>query len=163
MIGDILSSLINRAYALDEEIADLENIIKGRKEALARILEEDIPAVLHENGLLSAPLADGRMVTIEQIVNVSVLDKVALNGWLAYHEYDAVIKTNLDFGKGVDVSDIEDYCRSNNIQYTKDSGVHPMTLKKVIKDHIEGGGIVPPENVAKISLFERAKIKEAKA
>lgn len=163
MISDILSSLIKRASGLDEEITDLEDIIRDRKEALAQILEEDIPAVLHENGLMAAPLADGRMVTIEQIINVSVVDKQALNGWLEYHEYDAVIKTNLDFGKGVDVSDIENYCHSNNIQYTKDSGVHPMTLKKVIRDHLEGGGIVPPENVAKVSVFERAKIKEAKA
>ena len=162
MISDTLSALITRAARIEEEIADLDTIVSQRKEALAQIMEEDIPSVLHENGLLSAPLADGRTVTIEQTVTVSQQDKAMLCDWLELHGYGAVIKTELDFGKGADMEEIEAYLRASGQDYHKSVEVHSMTLKKVVREHIEAGGEYPPPEAARVSIFERAKIKGGK-
>jgi len=162
MLSDVLSSLIKRATAIEEEMADLEEIRKQRQEDLDRIMNEDIPAVLHENGLLSAPLADGRVISIEQMVNVSQQDKRTLAAWLEGQGYDSVIRTNLEFPKGSDLSSVESLLRESGVDYTKEIFVHPMTLKKVIREHIEAGGAYPPEEALKVSIFERAKIRGPK-
>jgi hypothetical protein len=125
-------------------------------------MEEDIPAVLHENGLASAPLADGRTVTIEQIVNVSQKDKAALAAWLTANRYDSCIKTELSFGKGTAMGEVELAIQALGYEYEKATSVHPSTLKKIIKDHLAEGGEYPPEEAASVSIFERAKVKGAK-
>lgn len=162
MLSDVLSDLIKRATKIDEELADLDEIRKGRQADYDRIMQEDIPAVLHENGLLSAPLADGRTITVEQVMTCSQQDKAALAAWLAGQGYDSIIKTELDFGKGVDISEVESLIGKLGIEYTKENTVHPMTLKKVIKEHLEAGGVYPPEEAVRVSIFERAKIKGGK-
>jgi hypothetical protein len=162
MISDILSSLIDKVARFDKEIAEFEAIVKERKEFRDKILEDDIPAVLHENGLSSAPLADGRVVSIDNIVNVSQLDKEKLRTWLEFNGYDSVIKTEFQFPKGSDTSYFELMLRDEGMDYTKDIIIHPMTLKALMKEHLGAGGDYPPESAAKVSVFERAKIKEAK-
>jgi hypothetical protein len=162
MISDILSALIKKVNQYDEEIEDLEAIIADRKAYRDRILQDDIPTVLHENGLTSAPLADGRTITIERVVNVSQLDKALLAEWLKSHEYDSIIRTSFEFGKGADTSALEALLAKEQITYQKESSVHPMSLKKVISDHLSEGGDYPPEEAAKVSVFERAKVKGGK-
>jgi hypothetical protein len=162
MISDILSALIKKVNQYDEEIEDLEAIIADRKAYRDRILQDDIPTVLHENGLSSAPLADGRTVTIERIVNVSQLDKALLAEWLKTHGYDSIIKVFFEFSKGTDTASLEAQLAAEGVPYQKDSSVHPMSLKKVIGEHIADGGEYPPEAAAKVSIFERAKVKGGK-
>ena len=159
MLSEVLSSLIKKANNIEEEIADLENLLSDRKHDLAHILEEDIPAVLHENGLLSAPLDDGRTIIIDQMVSVSQQSKPALTAWLESEGYGSVIKTTFEFPKGSDVSMVEELLKEEGTDYTKDISVHPQTLKKVIRDHIIGGGMLPGDNVMKVSIYERARIK----
>jgi hypothetical protein len=162
MLSDILSALINRASLLEEEILDLEDIVSQRKADLGQIMKEDIPAVLHENGLASAPLADGRTVVIDQIVNVSQKDKEALRRWLTENRYDSCIKTEFSFGKGTNTDEIEDLCRTTGIEFSKETSVHGMTLKALMKQHLADGGLPPPEEAAIVNVFEQAKVKEAK-
>lgn len=162
MIADSLSKCISLVARYDDEIADLEEILSRAKADRDHILEEDIPMILRSNGLASAPLADGRTVTVEQIVSVTTTDKDRLSAWLKYHGYDSVIRTEIDFGKGVDVDAVETFLSDSGIDYQKTDSVHPMTLKKVMREHIENGGIIPGEDVAKVHIYERAKIKEAK-
>jgi hypothetical protein len=162
MVSDDLSILIRKVTTLDAEIEDLESSLKARKEERDSVLEEDIPCILHENGLASAPLSDGRTVVIDSIVNVSQGDKELLQNWLQVNGYDSVIKTNFQFPKGSDVSAFEAQLREDGVDFSKEINIHPMTLKKVMADHIKEGGEYPPEAAAKVSIFERAKIKEAK-
>ncbi len=163
MISDILSALIKKVEAFDEEIEGLEEIVKQRKDDRDRILQDDIPAVLHENGLASAPLADGRTVIIEQVLSCSQKDTVMLGWWLEENGYDSVIKTTLEFPKGSDTSEAESVLKASGVDYTKQTSVHPMTLKKVIRDHLDAGGTYPPEEAVVVNVFERSKIKEAKS
>ena len=162
MIQDILSSLIKRASALDEEIEDLEEIVKQRKADRDRIMQDDIPSVLHENGLLSAPLADGRTVAIEQVLTTQTVSKPMLFKWLEENDYDQIIRTELSFTRGTPMQEIELSLVKLGVEYEKDITVHPMTLKSVVRAHLEAGMEPPPIDAVRYSYFERAKIKEAK-
>jgi hypothetical protein len=162
MISDTITALIKRADALNEEIEDLEQIVSQRKADLSRVLDEDIPTVLHDNGLTSVALSDGRTVSIEQMLTVVQVDKPALCKWLELNDMGEIVKTNMDFGKGVDISELEDFLGRSGIGYQKATEVHPQTLKKAMREFIEGGGIAPDESIAKVSIYERAKIKEAR-
>jgi hypothetical protein len=159
MISDTLYALIDHVSEYEKEISLYEMAIKELKTKRDKILEDDIPAYLHENGLQYAPLADGRVVTIESIINVSQGDKELLRNWLEINGYDSVIKTEFQFPKGSDIAYFEKILKDEGTDYSKDITIHPITLKKVFRDHIEGGGEYPPEAAAKVSVFERAKIK----
>jgi hypothetical protein len=162
MISDSLSILIDKVSGYDKEIADLDAVIKERKEYRDKILEDDIPSLLHENGLEYAPLSDGRVVSIDSIVSVSQLDKEKLRTWLEMNGYDSVIKTEFQFPKGSDTSYFEVMLRDEGVDFSKEIIIHPMTLKALMKEHLGSGGDYPPETAAKVSVYERAKIKEAK-
>jgi len=162
MVADELDRLIKKASWLEENIHDMESVIAGLQKELDALYQDDIPSVLHENGLSSAPLADGRTVVIDQICNVKQGDKPALGKWLEANGYDAVIRTSLEFPKGSDTSEAERLLQETGVDYVKDTYIHPMTLKKVMKDHITGGGNYPPEEAAVVTMFERAKIKGGK-
>ena len=162
MIGDSLIRLIDRVSLDDDEIALLESKLDELKSHRDKILQDDIPTLLHSEGLLSAPLSDGRTVVIDQIINVSQKDKMAMLQWLRDNEYDAIVKTTFEFAKGTDTTEVQTMLENTGIDYSVDVNVHPMTLKSVIKTHLSEGGEYPPEDALKVSIFERAKIKEAK-
>jgi hypothetical protein len=162
MISDILSALIKRASSLDEEIDDLEEIVRQRTADRDRILCDDIPTVLHENGLMSAPLEDGRTVSIEQVLTHTVVSKANLFKWLTENDYDQVIRTELSFTKGTPMQEIELSLVKMGVEYEKDTTVHPMSLKSVLRAHMDAGCEPPPIDVVRMNIFERAKIKEAK-
>lgn len=162
MVASVLDRLIERASLIEGKIAKLEDEASLLKDDLRLIYEEELPCVLHENGLLAAPLEDGRTVVIEQVVNVKQGDKRSLAAWLAARNYDSVIKTTLEFPKGSDTTAAEDVLHAQGVDYTKDLTVHPMTLKKVMREHIEAGGDYPPEEAATVTIYERAKVKGGK-
>lgn len=163
MVGNMLKMLIEQAADTERLLAQAESVAQDLRDSLAKIYEDDIPTLLHSEGLLAAPLEDGRTVVIDQVCNVKVANREALDAWLAEHEYDAVIKTSLEFPKGSDTSAAESLLKESGVDYTKETFVHPMTLKKVMKDHIGSGGEYPPEDAAVVNIFERAKVKGGKS
>lgn len=162
MISDSISSLITRAALMEEEIADMEFVLAARKADLARVMEEDIPAVLHEHGLVKVDLDDGRTVSIEQMISVSQTDKLAFAKWLDSVGMGGIVKTNLDFGKSAAIDEVEDFLMTHGIEYSKATEVHPQTAKKAMREWIEAGNVPPPDSIAKVSIFEKAKIKGGK-
>lgn len=162
MVGDELKRLMCKADDFERSLASVKELASIYQGELDRIYNDEIPAILHEHGLLAAPLEDGRTVTLEQVCNVSQGDKAALGVWLTDNGYDSVIKTSLEFPKGSDTTEIEDVLARSGMDYTKETFVHPMTLKKVMKDHIQEGGEYPPEEAAKVTIFERSRVKGGK-
>jgi len=162
MVSDVLSEMIRDVEVLDDDIASLEEDIKKLKDERDRILQDDIPTYLHEEGLSFAPLSDGRTVTIEQVINVSQKDKNLLWEWLEEYGYDSIIKTEYIFPKGSDTTEFDEFLEESGIDYEKEPVIHPMTLKATIQEHIDSGGILPPLEAANVSIFERAKIKGVK-
>jgi hypothetical protein len=162
MISDTISALIKRADKVIEEIDDLEEITRQRKADLARILEEDIPAVLHENGLTSVDLADGRTILVDTMINVVQVDKKALASWLEANGMGSIVKTNLDFGKSEDMYLVRQALRGLGVDFQENETVHPQTLKKAMRELLEAGGLAPPDDIARVTVFEKARIKGGK-
>jgi len=128
----------------------------GMKQSL---LLDEIPTLLHEAGLESATTTDGTKVTVKRDVSVSADDKQALYEWLKNHGYGDHVKTVLAFGKGEFTDDFRELLTEQGASFEEKEDVHYQTLAKIFRDRVEDGGELPPEQVAKINIFERARYK----
>lgn len=138
----------------------LTDILKEAKRERDEIVNTDIPLLLAEYGLSLAVLDDGTKVTKDTFWEVSQKDKDkdVLAAWLKSHGYQSIIKDTLEFEKGTDLSDLVAFLEAEGLSYERASEVHSATLKKVIREHVEAGGELPPEDAVKVSIFERGVV-----
>lgn len=154
----------------------LETLLSMARRAKEDILMTDIPTLLAEYGLKKATLEDGTEVYNEKILEVSVkdLDKDLLIKWIIEEGYESTIKDTLSFGKGSYDEMLEEFLNKNGYSYERDSGIHPQTLKKTIKEHLELGETLtkeekaernwsfPPAEAVRVEIKERAAVKPPK-
>lgn len=152
-----------------EEIERLEESLELVKTAQNYLLQKTIPELLHESGQSSCELSTGEKVSLETVWNVEVpKDQTGVNDygpiadWLREKGFDAIIQDQVKFQKGIDLSDIFAELDGKGIAYNRTASVHWMSLRKVLREHMETGGDAPPESAAKVKVFECAKIKAAK-
>lgn len=164
--GKLLSAHIERVMGACPSIETLESVVSFYKARLNELVCKTIPDLLHESGQSSCVLKTGETVKLETVWNVSVPKNedgsnnyAALSAWLESNQYGAIIKDSLEFEKGELSEDVLHELGDRGLNFSRSSFIHPTSLKKVIKEHCELGGAYPPETAAKITIFERAKIK----
>lgn len=142
----------------------LELVLKVAKQEANEIMVTDIPAMLAEYGLSKATLEDGTEVTKDTFWEVSQTgrDKAALASWLTSHGYESAIKDTFEFEKGSNLAELVAFINSEGLSYDRKSEVHSQTLKKILKDHYEKSGELPPEGAVKVSIFDRGVVKAPK-
>lgn len=143
-------------------IAILERLLSEYKAARDKIETDDIPALFAEYGFRNAELDDGTRISMSTYYTVKQGDKIALVKWLSDHGMDSIVKDSLDFPKGTLDAALLETLKEGGYDYTRESTIHPQTLKAAIKRHLEDGGERPPESAAIIDIFERAKIERKK-
>jgi len=143
-------------------IETLEEVVKYYKEKKNTIERVDIPCALAEAGLQDATMKDGTYVSIDTIYETKQGDKSKLAAWLEENGYGDIIKDTFAFEKGGVDEDLLQFLQDRAYNYARDSSIHSMTLKKVLKDHLNAGGTEPPEDAVKISIFRKADVKKPK-
>jgi hypothetical protein len=123
------------------------------------LVTKDIPSVMQQMGINKATTVDGLSVKVDQEVSVKEVNKIKLMDWATKNGYEDLIKTSLKFGKGEFNQDIETYLEEQGVSYEKDSGIHPQSLKKIIKDRIEAQEELPSQDLIEVKTFNIAKIK----
>ena len=156
-----LSAYTERKADLESALDDLNLQIITVKERIAKIENDDIPTLFHEFGIINAELTDGRKVSLETYYNTKTIDKDKLFAWLKKNGYDAIIAETFSFKKGVDIQQVQEFLEKKKYDFVHAADVHPMTLKATIKHHIEEGNEAPPKDAVEVSIFEKARIKEA--
>lgn len=132
-------------------------------------VEKLIPGLLHEAGQSSCKLDTGEEIALETVWAIEVPkvdganDYEPISTWLKEHGFDAIIQNQIKVQKGVDISGVLAEMEKEGIAYDCASSVHWQSLRKVIKEHMETGGDAPPESAARVSVFERAKVKGGEA
>jgi hypothetical protein len=142
----------------------LEEILSAAKAEKEDILTNDVISLLAEYGITEATMLDGTVVGKDVFYEVSQSgkDKELLASWLTANGYGSTIKDTLSFDKGSFKDEIVTMLQAKGYSFSRDSSVHPQTLKKTIKDHVLSGGQLPPEEACRVSIFERGVVKPPK-
>ena len=149
------------AYPSIEAIEDILAYFKAKR---ARIIEDDIPTFLAENGLKKVIADDGTEVSTEEIITTKTVDEAKMLAWITANGGADLIKDSLSFGKGICDDRLVAWLADNGYTYSRDSGVHSQTLKKFITDRYKDMGTdgLPPADAVEARPFIRAKIKAPK-
>lgn len=172
-----LAGLADMQLALEQDIKLLEKDLEMKKQQLNKVSIEAIPTLLKSTGLSQVKLADGRLITVKDDINVTIADQQKFLDWLQETQQDDIVKTmfKVDRVESTVLRNIFDFFISNEIPYEADRGVHPQTLKKFFKS-ITGvdlpeeerekayqlGKLTPPSSLpefCKVYQFSKSKIK----
>jgi len=138
-----LEGLITKHLELENEIDILNEATSEKKAELRRLSEEAIPNMFQTIGIQEFKLTDGSSVSVKPYyaANISAAKHDECFAWLRDHGLDDVIKHNIiiDFGRGEDedCNQLKDLLMEANVNYTEKSGVHPQTLKALVREQME--------------------------
>ena len=154
-----ITTAMQQARGYRESIEALEATLAEEKQLLEEVETDTIPSIFHEYGFSEATLDDGTKVKLKSYVSPKVVDDSALYAWLEANGMGAVIKDQIDLGKGQFDAAIKEFLEQGGYEYSRKTSVHPQTLKATVSRLMEQGEELPPENVLTISVFEKAEIK----
>jgi len=128
--GKKYPELADAIYNLNKEKVEYENKIKSLNVFLDVIQIEIIPDRLAEDGMRGVPLADGSRIELRPNAYCSTRKdmKQALFNWLSEHDFDDLIT----------------------------EVVNPSTLKSFIKEQLEEGNPVPPDEIVSYQPYTKA-------
>ena len=146
-----LADSCKELQAFENEIAELEEKIKHKKEQADKISSEVIPNLLAEQGLSSLKLADGSGVEVRKSYSCTVKkDSVeSAYTWLRNNGLGDLIKNEVavQFGKGEDnkAEQMLYLAAEQGYEPTQKQKVEPMTLKALYRERIEAGLDMPSD------------------
>lgn len=152
---DVLSCISSWANALsqvDEDIQQAEKALETLKNLRREIAQDHLPSIIYGSGLSQIRLADGRVVRVQQKISPTVKDMSGLAALLEERGESNLLKTVLEVGKlsaeRVDAVRQKIYDLTGTVPDIKQS-IHPMTLKKWVKETYAAGdevdvNAVPP-------------------
>jgi|TARA_R100001224_G_scaffold112953_2_gene96744 hypothetical protein len=165
-----LSTIAELAVAIrtsEDDIANLENLLKEKKRELLKLTDEDLPSMLQEIGLSEFKLEDGSQVTIKPTygASIKVEDRPQAYEWLRENGYDDIIKNTVTcaFGRGEDdnASAFAALAEKEGFIPSQKEEIHSSTLRAFIKERVENGDEFPSELFGAY-VGQRAVIKRSK-
>lgn len=157
--------LIKMVQSLDGTSPSLEMLqsaVKFFSDDRLAVVRDDIPSVLSEYGLQSAVMADGTRVTVDLFYETKQVDKAKVAEWLERNGYGSIIKDTLALEKGQFDEMLEKFLEEGGYSYSKDSNVNGMSLKAVVRKHVEDGGEYPPVDTIDLKIIPQAKVTKPK-
>jgi len=164
---DAISKLAQGAANLEREIADTEELLKGRKAALHKITDEQLPEALEEMNLQKFTLKDGSEISVKPIYAASIPKdrRDEAFAWLRDNKFGDLVKNNVSvtFGRGEDeaAKDFVGFCADKGFVPNQLEKVEPMTLKAWLREQVEAGHPIPLDLFGAF-ISQRAIIKRSK-
>ena len=160
-----MADLCAEQVALEEDVRQLEEQLKAKKQAVNKLSFEIIPARMSELGLESLTLKDGSSVKVKQLVQASIPVRYREDAfkWLRDNGHGDLIKNQVSatFGKGEDLSANEFIDKIEELGYQPQQklSVHSSTLKAFVREQITKGTELPMD---KFGVFVGAETKISK-
>lgn len=145
----IVGDLAAKQLKLEQELTELEDQLKLKKEELTQVSEKDLPEALAECGLSEIKLLDGSKVTVKPYYQANPPKEKyeEAMAWLRTHGHGDLIKNDVtvSFGKGEDTNAAEFklHLIESGTSFTDKTGVHPMTFKAFVREQVETGQNLP--------------------
>ena len=148
----------------EDEIAELEEKLKAKKEEADNISSNVIPELLAEQGLAEIKLADGSKVSVRKEFRATLKkDEIAREGayqWLRDQGLGDIIKNNISvtFGRGEDdkAERLLNLAAENGYEPQQKSDVAWNTLTALYQERVQAGLDMPSES---FSLWIKDKTK----
>lgn len=141
-----LHSLVKLYDEQAEAVAEAETALEVAKKAFNKTALEDIPELVLSTGLSELRLSDGRKLVVKEEISPSVKDATAFAAFVTERGEDDILKTTMQLGKLPEnvIKALKRLLAEQLDLYPEiTQSVHPMTLKKYIKE-ICGVGLEDP-------------------
>ena len=152
--ADAAKSLSNKVIELrnlEDQIKNAEDSVSKLKEKAKTLSEYELPKMMEEMHITKLKLKDGESVEIKKIYGASIpVDKQQeAFTWLRDHDLGDIIKNDITvtFGRGEDnkASEYATLAQGQGFEPVQKIGVHPQTLKAVVRERLESGQEMPSD------------------
>lgn len=159
-----LSQKVMELKDLEDEIANAEASVKKLKEKARIISQVEIPEMMDTMNIKKLKLKDGETVEVSNFYSASITDEAAAFNWLRENGRGDIIKNEITvtFGRGEDnkASDYATLAKGQGYEPIQKVGVHPQTLKGVVRECHETG-LEMPSDCFKTYVGNRTNIKRS--
>ena len=146
-----LSDQVVKLQNLEEQIGEREKELKDMKREAEKVSGEVIPTIMQEMNISSLKLADGSSVEVKPVYGASIpiAKKEEAFKWLREHGLGDLIKNEITVAFGRDEDNkAQQYAvlaRGQGFEPVQKIGVHPQTLKAVVRERLESGQEMPSD------------------
>ena len=149
--AESLSSKVIELKGLEDEIANAEKSVSKLKEQAKQLSQFEIPEMMEKMHITKLKLNDGESVEIKKIYGASIPQEhqEAAFTWLRNNDLGDIIKNDITvtFGRGEDnkASEYANLAQGQGYEPVQKIGVHPQTLKAVVRERLESGREMPSD------------------
>jgi hypothetical protein len=149
--AESLSSKVIELKNLEDEIANAEKSVSKLKEQAKTLSQFEIPEMMEKMHITKLKLKDGESVEIKKIYGASIPQEhqEAAFTWLRDNDLGDIIKNDITvtFGRGEDnkASEYANLAQGQGYEPVQKIGVHPQTLKAVVRERLEAGQEMPSD------------------
>jgi hypothetical protein len=146
-----LSDKVIELKNLEDEIQNAEESVAKLKEKAKTLSQFEIPVMMEEIHITKLKLKDGESVEIKKIYGASIppQHQEAAFTWLRNNGLGDIIKNDITvtFGRGEDnkASEYATLAQGQGFEPVQKIGVHPQTLKAVVRERLESGQEMPSD------------------
>ena len=146
-----LSDKVIELKRIEDEIQNAEESISKLKEQAKTLSQFEIPKMMEEMHITKLKLKDGESVEIKKIYGASIppQHQEAAFTWLRNNDLGDIIKNDITvtFGRGEDnkASEYASLAQGQGYEPVQKIGVHPQTLKAVVRERLESGQEMPSD------------------
>lgn len=158
--------LANEASQIQEQIDDYNLTLKSLNDRKKEIIERELPEMMKEAKISSFTLENGKKISLKEIVAATVpkdeRQKRAFFDWLQDEQATDIIKSQVaiafDRGGHNEALSLVYELQGQGYAAGFDENVYPQTLVKFLRERLENGEDLPPENILSVYLGTHAKI-----
>ena len=146
-----LSDKVIELKNLEDEVKNAEESLSKLKEKTRYISQIEVPKMMEEMHVTKLKLKDGEIIEIKKIYGASISsdNQEKAFTWLRNNGLGDIIKNDVTvtFGRGEDnkAADYAVLARGQGYEPVQKIGVHPQTLKAVVRERLEAGQEMPSD------------------
>ena len=158
-------SLAQKQINLTNEVSQIEDMLKAKKEELRLVQEQELPDALSEVGLTQIVLSSGEKISLSEFysAHISKANQQQAYQWLIENGHEGIIKNevSLKFNRGESqiVDETVLALKSRGLSPDVKQSIHPSTLKAFVKEQLTTGNDIPTEPFG-IYIGTKANIKK---
>lgn len=146
-----ITALAKRQMEAEARVARLKDELEAAEKDLFLIAERDLPNLMDELGVTEFKMASGVKVVVTESVHASITKERAAEayGWLDENGHSDLVKREIVIRFNRDeeawarkfLRDLNQ--RKRPVNFTEKKSVHTETLKKFVREGLEGGEDIP--------------------
>jgi len=159
-----VSELVSTIQDTQDQIEEIEDKLKAKKEVYRRLTEDDLPSKFASMNISKMEMENGDKIEVKPIYrgHISKKNQDQAYKWLRQNNHADLIKNEVKvgFGKGEDIGAIriKKYLNEQGFSFTDKESVHPQSLSAFIREQTEKGKALPHDLLG-IHIGQTTKIK----